>query len=428
MIRQLIFDLFISHSEKSEKKVPKRGDSVKPNNEKGYTLVSVLLVILLLVILGGAYMVIMSAEARQSIIHSDRVQAYYYARSGAEAASNWLIANHSSFFEQDTNRKFYGDLVEGLSADNPGDPEIEVTINKPNGNNVLIHSTGNFRGRDQSVSLMMRKLDFFDRAIFTYADLDVNHVLIYIEGDVESKGQIFAQLDEDGNILNIDGEVIEYSDREYEPPVMKENLPSGGVLNVGNHKVTLGIRDDDISANNDGTYIPPEDVDPDNIEEIEKHFSKIQVAVHGMLYIDSGNKGDETYIIVDEIEVKGELRIKGEGTVFLYIVDGGQLITPGNESGDFIVLLGDEANLDIRTPGTSFHGVVYGPTATISMGANPGGGQETPDWVSSVVGAIIVNEITDDSKVWSLQYAEYDFDENLLEKYIPRKPVRVYWQ
>jgi len=59
-------------------------------NNNGYTLITVLLLILLLTILGGAYIFVMNFEVSQSYQHDSRVQAYYYARSGAEVGYHWL--------------------------------------------------------------------------------------------------------------------------------------------------------------------------------------------------------------------------------------------------------------------------------------------------------------------------------------------------
>lgn len=83
----------------------------------GYALVSVLVVVLLLSVLGGSFAFVMSFELKSSTIHSERLQAYYYARSGAEKGLEWvnsLSINHNNlfeeFFEENQEVYLYGDF------------------------------------------------------------------------------------------------------------------------------------------------------------------------------------------------------------------------------------------------------------------------------------------------------------------------------
>lgn len=61
-------------------------------NNQGYVLVSILLVVVLLTILGGAYAVTTLFEIRSSTAYGHRMQAYYYAKSGLELGYKYLLA------------------------------------------------------------------------------------------------------------------------------------------------------------------------------------------------------------------------------------------------------------------------------------------------------------------------------------------------
>jgi len=145
-------------------------------DERGYTLITVLLVVLLLTVLGGAYILAMNFEVRQSFQHENRVQAYYYARSGAEVGLAWLknegILDGSKefngepiLFQGDPHKKF-----EKVSSFNQQE-KIEIKLERID-QRLEIKSRGRFLGSniEEEVRLTL-KLDGgsvgpFDNAIF----------------------------------------------------------------------------------------------------------------------------------------------------------------------------------------------------------------------------------------------------------------------
>jgi len=120
-------------------------------NEQGYTLISVLLVVLLLTILGGAYFFAMNFEVHQSFRHDDRIQAYYFARSGAEAGFFWLenegYLDGIQELDKD-NTYFEGSLQQfSFKEEFSGEEPIEVIIMRDE-NQIRIEATGRIREKN----------------------------------------------------------------------------------------------------------------------------------------------------------------------------------------------------------------------------------------------------------------------------------------
>jgi len=338
------------------------------NNEKGYTLVSVLLVVLLLVILGGAYIVVMGSEVRQSVVHSDRVQAYYYARSGAEAASDWVIANHR------TELKNVGNTKTLSSNFDQGNIQVNIDVSSwGDDHRIKISSTGTYRDRDQKVVFNMLRSSLeglFDKAVFSVKDLDLDKAQAYIHGDVETKGVVFNP----ENVLPAPGSeeepiIVENSEREYPSPDFPGLTEPGSSISL-NNKQSATISSDgyyeNISLNPGATLI---------IEVPENEVRIIEVG-----YIDS----------------KGEIEIVGGGSVYMFVHSGMEIRTPHTESSEFVLVIADGSYLTVQTPGAGFFGYVYGPNATVNIQAH-----------GVIEGAIIVDEVSQQSQVYNVYWKEY---------------------
>lgn len=116
-------------------------------DNKGYILVTVLLVIIILVSLGATFVFSTNFEVRNSLRYSQRLQAYYYARSGAEAARTWL--EEEGFFSSEGSLsvnplKFAGDLNKGLKQveDFTEQDMIQVKITELSQGSIKVESIG----------------------------------------------------------------------------------------------------------------------------------------------------------------------------------------------------------------------------------------------------------------------------------------------
>ena len=118
--------------------------------EKGSAIFVVLIAFMVLTVLGSVIVFAANTEGRQSVRQSDKKQAYYYARSGAEAASEWLINGGSV----DEKAYVYGDFLDlEVDSDNNGSGEdIDVSIEE-NADKVIITSTGRYNEAEEKVIL-----------------------------------------------------------------------------------------------------------------------------------------------------------------------------------------------------------------------------------------------------------------------------------
>lgn len=68
----------------------------RPNHEQGIVLPMVMLIMLIMVVLGTALLAQSGFESRRVMNGDSNMQAYYVAKSGAEAVSQYLIDNPDS--------------------------------------------------------------------------------------------------------------------------------------------------------------------------------------------------------------------------------------------------------------------------------------------------------------------------------------------
>lgn len=160
------------------------------HEERGGSLIWVLILILILAILGGAYITISTAEVLQSVRHSDRTQAYYFARSGAEIGLEWVLTHWENWHEMEElgTKQWSGPLqANGLSASNDANAPIDLKVEFAEGdpNRVWITSTGRF-GNPQVVEQVQLVLeDEPNGDTIDFAEFSGEHT-VPDEGDVTS--------------------------------------------------------------------------------------------------------------------------------------------------------------------------------------------------------------------------------------------------
>ncbi|MFW6025243.1 MAG: hypothetical protein ACOCRX_02765 [Candidatus Woesearchaeota archaeon] len=112
------------------------------NNEEGYVLVTALIVILVIMILGFAYVNMALSQTQQAERHNDQKQAYYYARSGSEKALVRLANGLEDAKNNDNNldMNYFDSFSWNLKNENTNDihknDEINVNINLVNKDGV----------------------------------------------------------------------------------------------------------------------------------------------------------------------------------------------------------------------------------------------------------------------------------------------------
>lgn len=407
------------------------------NNENGYTLVTVLLVVLLLTILGGAYILSMNFEVRESYRHDHRVQTYYLARSGVEAASDWLINNQNEFLKvvegeivskENTETILISGNFEKLkmnnSGGNPDDISVKIDFLNEEGtpiNNesekvgeIQIQGKGFFRGQEETVTLTLNPVGPFDNAVYSNAPIDATKREPTIIGDVQSSGSI------EGDEDNITGEIKPNAPLDYELPDFPQCLPDEGNLQVSGDIEILGNASFDRIRITGGKTLTVRINEEDEDGELIGGTSCLCGNEN-----DCSDHFDDPYvnqIMVNELTGLGTLDticscdisndFCEECALILYITGDSELQTPsGGNQVPIFVFLADNVTLTLRA-GSKFNGYIYGPTATVAM-ASVGPDQEEPD----IYGAIIVDELQRNSEQADfdglIMFAKHD---NLLRK------------
>lgn len=317
-------------------------------NNRG-SLVIVMIVITVLVILGVAMLGISISETRQVKIQEIKMQAYYIARSGAEATAERIITDNdqkiAKYLENHKNT-----VINSNVSLFPDEPNSKFVVNAIMDSNAIIKltSTATITSQqfgDISASAILNLDNMQSRGLLAVDDIDISGFRsnpLHPESDVESTGGEVTGEDADWLYNSID-----YSGR----PLIKVTPPTG-----------LPIRDS-IDANNGETIIISEN----------GQYNFIKTKPTGVIEFNTTGK-DFIKIVTDTIEIKGSYYIKGNGVVYLYILDGNNneiktSTSYDNLSSQFFVYLEPNTKLTIKTGGRPFYGHIYGPEASVDLGA-----------------------------------------------------------
>lgn len=317
------------------------------NNEKGMAVPLVIIIMVVFMLLGTAMIGFSKTEALQVARDEKRMQAHYVARSGADATASWLIENYFDTSELDLPLSGSGSFETG---------SFNIDMDKLDSGLVKIVSEGIVGDVKDTVTLTLSQQGLFDNAIFGTAFVTLKGE-VTVEGDIESNGVITYI----GGAYTVDGDTKPWSDSYY-PPVVFPSNNSNVILNVKNGDV-----DQIISST--------------NLDKID---------CKGTLeFILDGNME----VVVNEIDLKGCLIIKGNGNLVLYVKDfiiggSGEVINEIGSPASFLVLL--PPNGEINFGGTpNFEGVVYGPDSTASFSGNT-------RYFGSIIAGSVVNNGTPD--------------------------------
>lgn len=303
-------------------------------DQRGYALPLVLVVIVVFTLLGIALLQYSTTETIQVSRTEDRMQAYYLARSGAEAMAEHILSNPSTaaaLYDGKTGIGSIDDLPEGSFS-----LEIEEDVG-----NIVIESTGYFGNVEEHLTLTLALMSpdtIFENAIFSNSAMPLNG-LKNLDGDVSSNNDITGAPNN-----RISG--VNYPNRDwyFTEPVLPEGLPLGGTISAGNHDISL--------------------IDSSH------QYSGISTQPNGTIKFDTSD-GDLEIVVTGKIEIKGGFVIEGSNNVYLFLNGTGNEIKTqdgANYNADqmFIFLtLGSE--LTIKTGNRAFQGFIYAPNATVNL-------------------------------------------------------------
>lgn len=351
----------------------------RDKQEDGMVLVLVLLIIVLLFSLGSVLLNISLFDFRQAVNEKKHLQAYYLARSGAEIIAEAIINNQINAANLiDKTISPVNDFEEG---------SFEVQISQAN-DALVIKSTGKVDGVKEKTTLRLNKTSLdtlFNRALFSNNDLNLSHIHAVINsGTVESKGEI---IDPDNKLE--EDEKIEHSMRVFLPPRFPDIDDPGGQIKSTKNPVEIIF---------------------------DSFYESIKIQPNGELIINTTGR-DNISIVVDTLDIKGKLTIKGDGDVFIFVNKSVDIQTPHAYTNKLVIFLNNDVTLRINANGT-FNGYIYGPEATVWMNSR---------W-TVFNGAIIADKITGTGQGFqgTFNYTEMP-DTSDLSSFIPAGYIKGAW-
>lgn len=346
------------------------------DREKGSVLVLVMVSVVALFVLGTVLAGTGSTEIRETARQEYKMQAYYLARSGAEAVACCIIKEPEKA-EEITGQGFSDQVGLGRGT-------FEVKVEQQGEQELLITSVGNCDRMKETVTLTLVKTNvsvdvLFDRVIFSNSDLDISHTNAHAYGDVESRGAIIGAPEEGF-------EVFPYSDRIYPSPTFPEDIASTtNQIQVGNGQ-NLYIDDD--------CYLKAIDVEPG-----------------GTLTVFTG--GHDVRVVAETVYLKGNLVVEGGGRLLLFVYNHAELQTPhASTAGSLIVFMHDNSTATLIA-NAEFSGYIYGPKATVILQS-----KQTKVYGAIIADRVVKNEGGNPFQGTLYYHEEVDFDPEELAPYI----------
>lgn len=353
-------------------------------NQRGLALVTVLIIVSILTILGTIIWYYSTRDVLVASRTEKRMQAYYLARSGAEAVAQYIVTNPDNI----DMTKYVESLINApesdpvkLDGDVPGSFRVQLVRE---GKNLIIKSTGQVDEISQTAQLTIEErisTPILDMALFSagsirlkpsakiIGDVVTNSTELhsielgwgtYIQGKLSigpngDIGSVIKTADDDLKVF-VHGP-IETQDtfRTFELPVFPEfpnSLPKRGYLDAG--------------------WNPPS---PHNIHN-DGDYSGINVTNKLIIHI-----GDEDKIIVtDSLSVTGGGKIllnkTGKGKLLLYIkdqfkIEGSGMVNENGQASDIIMYYKGKDGIKLGG-GTKFVGCAYLENADIDITGSGG--------------------------------------------------------
>ena len=294
----------------------------------GMALPGAIAIGVVLLLLGTAIWQYGMADRLQVFRTEKHIQAHYLARSGAEAAADYLLYNRH------LAPSFIGQASEVFSV---GQGQVQVLIYGDHRTEIIIESSGTVDDVTETVLLSINSVGVFDAAAFGN-DINIIGEAAEIRGNVYYTDSITGAYD-----VVVDGEV-ELVDYEYDDP----EFPDDGELQ-------------DFGS-----------IQGDFVLDVDGRASSAIFSGQQELTVKLGaDEPVDRILKVDTFRCTGQAKVvlEGKGRFLLYVTEafrgGGSFVTTTDEAW-FIVFLAEDATFDLNgTP--EFTGGIYGPKATVDL-------------------------------------------------------------
>lgn len=323
--------------------------------ESGYALVLALISMLVLMILGTALLDLSIAETTFVNRNEDKLQAYYIARSGAQAVAEYMVAD---------NNDDAADLIGTTSDQNNqiggGTFTVDIQQDPTYSNIVNVVSTGVYNGIEQTVKVnLFRTFGLFDHAIVSQGYIDVSN-----EGG--------SGIDINGSVVTIDGE-IDLPDGSYDTDGSIEGasivLPS--VELPSDFADTFG----DINRNNNDLELPGSSDSPQVVtaeaEEYFYHADSVKIKNGYIKAVNDGSKKIIVHLFIEDdststdpillIDTNGYLDSDDNALFYVYIKSERPVLNKGSGASNNVYIYAPTSDITWNNAnGASFNGGLVG--------------------------------------------------------------------
>ncbi len=412
------------------------------NSNKGIAMALTLVVGAVVVVISSVFWYASSSRIIHATRNANQIQAYYFARSGVEAALGLL--DTEGFFPHEFPIKFYGDL-DDFNKGEPGEDEdysIKFSISESEGNDGLIIVSEGRVGGAQGAQSTADNLTFllpgwtaeggrpidtgnsghgnsftFNYAVFTQDDItlsgsaSIEGPVGTNSGHVELGNSTNCEITNAGDFPGIlslgpgadvnkpdQTQGVDHFSPEKELPAVP-NIPDLPVFpsypnypGYPDYPNLSGSAPKQLSVNNNVT----ESLDPTTINV----YNLISFSWDETLTFDLN--GDTT-VVIQDINGSGNINLSGQGNLFLVVdknLDGLMDVnTEGCQNRLTVLYMGTSIN---RPSSSNFYGDLYAPNATFSASSNftmagdlvIGGSSVNLGWSNNIEGSIYASNAT----------------------------------
>lgn len=324
------------------------------DNNKGFALVTVVIVMAVLMIFGTTILAVSVSENRQVRFQEQSIQHFYVARSGADSVASYLIKNPDqvdTFIMKTKSGPIVGEIA---------GREFEVYVTGTEHEFIIESIAYNLAGHEASrVYLTMSEFNLLDYGVFANSVLITGNN-VKIEGNlgVNAPSIYFGNVLVDGNItLGPEATPSDIVDAE-------NNIEEGHMVNKLSSIVNLpevNPADFPIALPNGTESVNTANYTP-NDGKLMFSLDRIDISGNSEFYVYGG--GQVHLYITDSIILKGNSSIKTDGDTHLFLY---------YNKSDTINFRG--------TPSSNI--VLYAPNATVDYDGGGGG---------TTYGSIIANK------------------------------------
>ncbi len=351
-------------------------------NQRGATLIFVLMTFFVLLILGTGLLTVNSADNTESNRQDDNLQAYYLAKSGAMAMGTGII-NKSKMMSEGDFQTYLNSIINITSestyiGSSGGYFNVKVVNDAAKGLGVI--STGTMGNISKTVTVWLisaqSSATSIDYALFANSKIEMTGS-VSINGDTHTNIDIPIVSKKKDNIICtgtslFNGNFYASGSSAQDWSVVTDNLSTGSKLYTDQTKLTFSMPQFPAFP----TFTNKGDFSTNGWQEFHMdanyYYPNITVKGSATLFIDTNNK--DCSIVCDNLDVSGSngIRVNGTGTVTIYIKNKFSMngsVTVGSSTNNINIYYAGTQSYTMGG-GTTQYGSFYANTADVNVGGS----------------------------------------------------------